>query len=104
MAAFLPYVIATLIFDALHFHPLGAEHGPLCRHHLTEQPNPLRTSTGYECPTCNWQRNLPQQSARTWAPSLTRTTIFSFTTPLVTRFASEDVQPAPFRGPPATSI
>jgi hypothetical protein len=104
MAAFLPYVAATLIFDALHFHPFGGEHGPLCRHHVTEQPTPLRASTGYECPSCTWQRNLPQQTARTWSPSLTRTTISAFTPAIVTRFASEDVQPAPFRGPPSTGL
>ena len=104
MAAFVPYVAATLIFDALHFHPFAPEHGPLCRHHLTEQPSPLHATNGYECPTCNWQRNLPQTSVRTWSPNLTRTTIAAFAPTIVTRLASDDVQPSPFRGPPVSLL
>lgn len=103
MAAFLPYIAATLIFDALHFHPLAEEHGPLCRHHLTEQPNPLR-SGGYECPACNWQRNLPTQSARAWSPNLRQMAVAPFAPAIVSRVSAEDVQPAPFRGPPPASI
>ena len=72
MAAFLPYVAATLIFDALHLHAFVRDHGPLCRHHISEPPPPVRASSGYECPTCSWQRNLPQQAARTWSPDLVR--------------------------------
>jgi hypothetical protein len=100
MAAFAPWVAATLIFDALHFHPFAPEHGPLCRHHITEQANPLRASTGYECPTCNWQRNLPQTTARTWSPDLVRTTIAVYSPAAVAQFVSDGVQPALFRGPP----
>jgi hypothetical protein len=100
MAAFAPWVAATLIFDALHFHPLGPEHGPLCRHHITEQPNPLRASAGYECATCTWQRNLPQTTARTWSPDLVRTTIAVYSPDAVAEFVSDGVQPALFRGPP----
>lgn len=99
MAAFLPYIAATLIIDALHFHPLGEEHGPLCRHHWTEQPSPLR-SGGYECPACNWQRNLPQPSTRAWSPSLSQTTVAPVAQAIVWRASTAEVQPAPFRGPP----
>lgn len=101
MAAFLPYIAATLLFDALHVHPIAPEHGANCRHHLTEQQAPVRASTGYECPTCNWMRNLPTQSARTWSASVVRTTI-QFLAPAATLAPKTDhLQSAWFRGPPS---
>ena len=103
MAAFLPYIAATLIFDALHFHPIAPEHGARCPHHFTEPASPLHASNSYECPTCNWQRNLQQQSARTWSPDLVRTTLPMFAPAAVIQRASEDVQPSLFRGPPVLS-
>jgi hypothetical protein len=103
MAAFLPYIAATLIFDALHFHPLAPEHGPRCPHHLTEQASPLHATKDYECPTCNWLRNLQQQSARTWSPDLIPAQLPALAPAAVIVRASEDVQPSPFRGPPALS-
>lgn len=103
MAAFLPYIAATLIFDALHFHPLAPEHGPRCPHHLTEQPSPLHATNNYECPTCSWQRHLQQQSARTWSPDVIRTLMPAFAPATVIARAAEDVQPVPLRGPPALS-
>ena len=100
MAAFLPWVAATLIFDGLHVHGLATDHGPNCRHHWTEAPAPVRASTGYECPTCTWQRNLPQQSARTWSPDLVRAATPVFVAAPVTWLTRDDAQPALFRGPP----
>lgn len=100
MAAFLPYVAATLIFDALHLHPFVPDHGPLCRHHISEPPPPVRASSGYECPTCSWQRNLPQQATRTWSPDLVRSSEPVFIVAPAFWRASEDIQPALFRGPP----
>jgi hypothetical protein len=101
MAAFLPYIAATLIFDALHFHPLAPEHGPRCPHHLTEQASPLHASNNYECPTCNWMRNLQQQSARTWSPDVVRMQEAVLAPATVILRASEEVQPSLFRGPPS---
>lgn len=103
MAAFLPYIAATLIFDALHVHPIAPEHGPHCPHHLTEQPTPFHTSGNYECPACNWLRNLPQQSARTWSPDAVRTLLPAAIPAATIRRAAENVQPSPFRGPPVLS-
>jgi hypothetical protein len=103
MAAFLPYIAATLIFDALHFHPFAPEHGPRCPHHLTEQASPLHATNNYECPTCNWQRNLPTQSARTWSPDVVRTMLPSVAPAVVIVRADQHVQPASFRGPPVVS-
>lgn len=103
MAAFLPYIAATLIFDALHVHPFAPEHGPRCPHHLTEPPSPLHATNNYECPTCNWQRNLQQRSIRTWSPDLVRAPLATVAPAAVIVRASDRVQPAPFRGPPVLS-
>jgi hypothetical protein len=103
MAAFVPYVAATLILDALHVHPFGPEHGALCRHHVTEQPTPLRANTGYECPTCNWQRNLPTQAARTWSPDVVRLALTIVAPSATLDVTTELVQHIQFRGPPASA-
>jgi hypothetical protein len=104
MAAFLPYVAATLILDALHVHPFAPEHGALCRHHVTEPPTPLRATTNYDCPACNWQRNLPKQVIRTWSPDVVRTAL-QVVAPAATLDATTDlIQPARFRGPPASAV
>jgi hypothetical protein len=100
MAAFLPYIAATLLFDALHVHPIAPEHGALCRHHLTEPPAPIRTSTGYECPSCNWLRNLPTQAARTWSPAVVRTSLQVIAPAATLEPNTEHLQSAWFRGPP----
>ena len=99
-AAFLPYVAATLIFDALHFHAYPTDHGPNCRHHVTQVPAPVRAKTGYECPTCTWLRNLPQPSARSWSPDLVGSSVPVFVAAPVSWPTRDDAQPALFRGPP----
>jgi hypothetical protein len=100
-SAFLPYVAATLIFDALHLHAFTSNHGPNCPHHIAQVPAPVGTKTGYECPACTWQRNLPQQSARTWSPDLVRSSLPVFVAGPVSWLTRDDAQPALFRGPPA---
>jgi len=100
MAAFLPYVAATLIFDAIHLHAFATDHGPNCRHHITQVPAPVRTNSGYECPTCTWQRNLQQQTARTWSPDLVRSSDPVFVVAPTSWLTRDDAQPALFRGPP----
>lgn len=102
-AAFLPYIVATLIFDAMHLHALASDHDPNCPHHVTQVPAPVGTRTGYECPACSWQRNLPQQSARTWLPDLIRSSAPLFVVAPVSWLTRDDAQPALFRGPPAFS-
>jgi hypothetical protein len=93
-------VVATLIFDALHVHAFASNHGPNCRHHITETSTPVRTKAGYDCPTCTWQRNLQQQAARTWSPDLIRSSAPVFVAAPVTWLTRDDAQPALFRGPP----
>ena len=99
-AAFLPWVIAALVFDALHLHTFADAHGPNCRHHVTQDPAPFRAKTGYECPACTWQRNQPQPSVRTWSPDLVRSSEPVFVPAPVSWLTREDAQPALFRGPP----
>lgn len=100
MAAFVPYVAAALIFDAFHFHPIAPQHGPNCPHHLSDQPDPLRTSTGYACPSCNWQRNLQQSGDRTWTADFVPAKLPVLPHVAVAAGSREDIQPALFRGPP----
>jgi hypothetical protein len=103
MAAFLPWVAATLILEALHSHALAPDHGPLCPHHLNDSPPPTRAASGFECPACNWQRNQARQSATLFSPHLVGPAAPVFAPATVVRRARADAQPALFRGPPALS-